>query len=405
MSALIKSFFLFCVALFWLNLGSTQAQSKTELQKQRDNLSQQIKFTNQLINKAKNEQRLTQTQLVILNKQISYRNEMLNNYRYEIRLLEKEIEQTNAEFISLENELEKLKESYANLIKHSYTNRNNYDRMMFVFASRDFSQAIKRLRHLQQIARYRQQQAEGIELAKQDLNQKSEDLNTQKLEKLQLLEKQTEELKSLDSDKQEQQKVLNSLQKEEKTLKAQLKKQEKEQQKLNAEIQRIIKAEIEAARAKNKGEFKLSPEAAIISGKFEANKGKLPWPVERGFISGTFGVKPHPVLKGIKTENNGVDFTTEKEAPVRAIFEGEVTMVYTLSGAGKAVMVSHGGYITVYANLKEVFVKKGDKVETKQYLGKVLTNEATGKTEAHLEVWKISGAGSEKQNPEIWLVK
>ena len=276
---------------------------------------------------------------------------------------------------------------------------------MFLFASRDFTQAYKRLKYLQQIARFRQEQAEGIERAKTALEDKSVELAAQKQDKIALLESEKQALTALDSDKQEQQKLLSNLQKEEKGLRAQLKKQEQESKRLNAEIQRIIEAEIKAARDKNKGEFKLSPEAALLSGKFEANKGKLPWPVERGIISGTFGVKNHPVLKGIKTENNGVDFTTEKEAPVRAIYEGTVTMVYTLSGAGKAVMISHGGYITVYANLKEVFVKQGDKVETKQNIGKVLTNEVSGKTETHLEVWKISGAGSEKQNPMLWIAK
>ncbi|MGY6561396.1 MAG: murein hydrolase activator EnvC family protein [Luteibaculaceae bacterium] len=405
MSPLNKILLLLVFSFSWLNPSVLFAQNKVDLQKQRDNLNQQIKFTNQLIDKAKNEQRLTQTQLVILNKQIEFRAEILNSYKTELRLLDKEIREKENEIKSLEGQLQKLKESYAKLIRHAYTNRNNYDKLMFIFAARDFMQAYKRLKYLQQIAQFRKQQAEAIEVAKEELIQKIDALELRKQEKTALLQEEQKEIANLNGDKQEQQKMLGDLQKQEKTLRAQLKKQEQESQKLNAEIQRIIKAEIEAAKAKNKGEFRLSPEEALISGKFEANRGKLPWPVERGIISGTFGVKPHPVLKGIQIENNGVDFATEKDAAVRAIFEGTVTMVYTLSGAGKAVMISHGGYISVYANLKEVFVKKGDKVETKQFIGKVLTNESTGKTEAHLEIWKISGSGSDKQNPQLWIAK
>ena len=168
-------------------------------------------------------------------------------------------------------------------------------------------------------------------------------------------------------------------------------------------MRRIIEEEVKRNRGANKGTFTLTPEARELSADFEKNKGKLPWPVERGVITSGFGKQPHPVLPGIIIENNGIDITTEKGASVRALFRGEVSSVIVIPGAGKAVVVSHGAYRTVYSNLREASVAKGDKVETKQPIGTVMTEDNS--STAHIELWKITSDGVIKVDPAVWLFR
>jgi murein DD-endopeptidase MepM/ murein hydrolase activator NlpD len=150
-------------------------------------------------------------------------------------------------------------------------------------------------------------------------------------------------------------------------------------------------------------EVTLTPEAKELNADFEKNKGKLPWPVEKGVITSRYGKQPHPVLPGIVIENNGIDITTEKGAGVRAVFRGEVSSVIVIPGAGKAVIVSHGAYRTVYSNLRDVSVVKGQKVETKQVVGTVLTDD--NGSVAHIEIWKITSEGLVKVDPALWIYR
>jgi murein DD-endopeptidase MepM/ murein hydrolase activator NlpD len=224
-------------------------------------------------------------------------------------------------------------------------------------------------------------------------------------EKDALLKNEEQTRKDLSQDVVAQKTAVEGLQQEEKGLLQKLREQEKQREKLNKEIQRIIEAEIRASKKDNAGVFSLTPEAAALSASFESNKGKLPWPVERGVITAKFGQNPHPVLAGIMVPNNGVDIATSNNAAVRAVFQGTVSGVFSIPGAGQNVIINHGGYRTVYSNLKEVFVSKGQKVEIKQSIGTVLTDESSGKTEAHLEIWKVSESGTTKQDPALWIYR
>jgi septal ring factor EnvC (AmiA/AmiB activator) len=185
-----------------------------------------------------------------------------------------------------------------------------------------------------------------------------------------------------------------------------LSKQEKQKKRLRLEIRRAIEAELAATRAKSGNKaisgFKETPEIKLASKSFESNKGKLPWPVAKGEITGKFGKHKHNIVKTADVENNGIDISTTKGAGVRVIFKGEVSSVLVIPGAGKVVMVKHGSYRSVYSNLQEVFVTKGEKVETKEEIGQLLANGNT--SQAHIEVWKINADGSmAKQNPEYWI--
>jgi septal ring factor EnvC (AmiA/AmiB activator) len=379
-------------------------QKKADLEKKRDELVEQIKYTNSLISATRTNQKLTQNQLKILAEQIRLRRELINTINAEMSDLNVAISENQLLIEEQKNELESLKAEYAKMVLFAYQNRNSYDKLMFIFASGVFNQAYKRLKYLQQYSSYRKRQAQIIEEKRLAYELKIDELNLRKKEKQRLLLDQTREKNRLDLDKSEQNTALGKLKKEERQLKRKLRDQEKDKEKLNKEIQRIIIAEIEAEKRKNKGVFSLSPEAKKLSDKFVQNKGKLPWPVEKGVITGYFGKQKHPILKQITIDNNGIDISTSPGAKVLSVFNGEVISIFTISGAGQSVMVSHGAYRVVYTNLQHVYVSKGDKVKVQEAIGKVLT-DADKKTEAHIEIWKISNAGVNKENPQHWLLK
>lgn len=382
------------------------AQSKKELEKKKKQLQKEIKQTESLLKETKKNKKLSLNQLVTLNKKISVREQLIQTIQAEIRIAEKQIKANKEIITSLENDLKKLKEEYARMIYYAYKNQDAYSRTMFIFSAKDFSQAYRRLKYMQQYAHYRQKQAEMIKKTQELLNKKNADLENKKRQKQQLIDIEQKEKQLLAKEKNEQEKNLIKLQEQEKELLKKIKEKEQEQKQLQLAIQRIIEEEIKKSREIAKAEgispkikgLTLTPEAQKLSNTFEANKGKLPWPVAEGIITGKHGEQPHPVLKGITIKNNGVDITTKKDAPVRAVFEGEVTGLATVPGFGKVVMIRHGEYLSVYSNLRDVLVKKGDKIKTKQNIGVVDTDE-NGKTEVHFEIWK----GSTLMNPEFWL--
>lgn len=384
------------------------------MEKKRDALDKQIKATSSLISQAQKEQKNTQQQLQLLEAQIRQRQELINTMNSEVFRVDQEIQETQDVVRSLEGDLGKLKDEYARMVQYAYMNRSAYDRLSYIFAAESFAQAFKRSRYLEQLAEQRRQQAALIADTQTSLTHKAEDLQARRNDKAKLLGMQMDEKKKLTTDKAGQQSSLNSLKKEEGRLRETLRKQEKQRTELAAAIRRSIESEVskstrtttakgnKAGAAPAKLELSLTPEARELNTDFEKNKGKLPWPVEKGTITSGFGKQAHPVLKGITIENNGIDIGCEKGASVRAMFRGQVSSVIVIPGAGKAVVLSHGAYRTVYSNLRDVSVNKGDKVETKQGVGVVMTED--GESTAHVEIWKITTDGQlVKVDPATWI--
>lgn len=375
------------------------AQSKKDLEAQKDQIQKDIIYKNKLLEETKKNKELSVSQLVLLNKKISSREDLIRTINREIRAIDKQIEETNMLISSMEKDLQNLKEEYAKMVYYAYKNKSSYDKLMFIFSADDFNQAYKRLMYYQQYAKYREHQAEMIKKTQEALNGKIKELQQIRLEKQALLNQERSERNSLAKEKTEKQGVVNALQNDEKKLKAEIDKKKKEAVKLQKAIQKMIEEEI--AREKAKGKEALTPEAKALSDNFALNKSKLPWPVEKGEITGKYGKQAHPILKGIEIQNNGIDISTTKGAMARAVFDGEVTKVMIIPGVGKVVMVRHGEYYTVYSNLKETFVQKGDKVKTKQEIGTVITDENKGLTEVHFEIWKRQTI----MNPVDWIYK
>lgn len=378
-------------------------QSKAELQKQRDAINEQIRYTKKLIAEAEENKQATNQQLLILNKQINLRKRLINNMSSEIDEIDQDISSMQGEVVSLEEQIDKLKSEYAAMLKANYQNRRAQDKLMYIFSSEDFNQAYKRSKMMTYYSEIRNRQVNEIMEKQNDLSGTITTLETTRKEKESLVSEQQNESSKLQGDKQSRQSTLNSLKQQESKLRDTQKQQEKERQKLNSAIQRIIEEELRAEKKKNNGVFSLTPEGKIISENFEKNKGGLPWPVLRGVITMKFGEQPHPSIPGIVITNNGLDISTDKNSSVLAIFEGEVTSLFSLPGAGYNVIISHGAYRTVYTNLQEVKVTKGDIVSAKETIGTIITEDS--KSIAHVEIWKISSTGGVAQNPEYWLSK
>jgi len=397
------------ICLLFILLGAVvpsevSAQSRrVKLEKQKSKIKKDIAYKNKLLNETAKSKNTSLSQLVVLKKKIKNREELISTIQREVEYLQEEVETAENDIEKLKVELEGLKDEYAKMIYYAYLNRSSYDRLMFIFSAQDFNQAYKRLKYLQQYSSFRKQQGQLILATQDSIGLRINTLELAKQEKQELIQNIQNEAQLLSGEKQLQQKVFNTLNSKEKELKAEIAKKRKEADKLTRAIQRIIEEEIRKQREArgDKGGFVLTPEAKELSNKFAANQGKLPWPLEKGVITEYFGEHWHPVLKGIKVKNNGVNISTEDGARARAVFSGEVTGIVVIPGAGKAVLVRHGEYISVYSNLKDVFVQKGDKVKIKDPIGIILTDPIKGKTEIHFEVWK----GQSPMNPATWLYK
>lgn len=412
-----KSKFLFFVFCFLVLAISGFAQTAKELEEKKKRLQEDIKYTNKLISETENSKKKSLNQLRLLNTKIEMRQELIKTIAKEVKLIDKQINQTNSVVGSLESDLKKLKAEYAQMIYFAWKNQNSYNRLMFIFSSKDFNQAYLRLKYIQQYADYRKKQAKIIKDTQLALGEKIDVLKKSRTEKAALLTNEEQEKLKLTTEKKEKDELLENLQDKEAQLKKELKQKQAEAQKLQKEIERIIAEEIrkreEEARKKAAADklagkevketpkgFSMTPEEVLISDNFEMNKGKLPWPSEKGIVTGHFGESTHPDLPNVKINNNGIDIGTDRGAKARAVFDGTVSAIISIPGAYKAVMVRHGEFISVYANLEEVYVKKDDKIKVKQEIGKVHTDESEGKTELHFELWK----GNAKTNPEEWIL-
>ena len=422
--------------LFILAAVNAHAQSSDELKRRRDKLNKELDQLNQDYQETLNNKKATLKQLSLLKAQINLRQEKIENINSEVRNLDNQISESNNNVRSLQSQLDQLKKEYAAMILFAYRNQSAYNKMMFLFASKDFNQAYKRLKYLQQFGTYRERQAASIQGTQKELHVKINELDRTKDEKTTLLKDQQKEKETLGNERNNQVKVVSDLSQHEGILKKQQKDLQVKITKTNAAIKDAIRREIEeekrrieeearrkaaeearlaAARAKAENKpapiatptpkavtrstssvLNATPEAAKLSNDFLGNRGGLPWPVANGVTTQGFGIYTTP--EGIRSESTGIDIRTNAGATVRSVFEGEVIKVVDVSGT-YLVMVRHGEYFTVYANLRSVNVARGQKVTTKQSLGTVATEPSTGETEAHFEIYK----GTTPVNPKIWL--
>jgi len=398
------------VVLLLMLCGSLGAQDrKSQLEQEKSKLEEEIRYTNRLLDQTRQNKASSVNEVVLISNKIRKREQLIGAYNRELRSIDHNIGRAGSEIRALEQELAELKEEYAQMIYYAQKNRNSYRRLMFIFSAESFNQAYRRLKYFQQYSSYRRRQVERILETEASLSQRITVLETQKSDKIRLLEEEKAEQGLLQREKKEKDQTLDQLRQQERDLVKTLREKEKARSRLNAEIERIIAEEIRKAReaggSRSKAApgdvFELTPEELELSADFVGNQGKLPWPLERGVITGTFGEHPHPVLKGVKTKSNGVDILTGPGAEARAVFKGKVSRVMNVPQFNTVVIVRHGEYLTVYSNLSEVSVQMGDMVYTKQPIGRISTSADEGKTELHFEIWK----GKTVLDPEGWLAR
>lgn len=399
---------LFCAALLWVS--PAQGQDRKTLEANKKKLEQEIAQTSKQLNQTQSKKKATTAQLNLLNSNIDKRRQLINGLNKEMSLVNKEITNLENKITRLSRDVENLRAEYARLIISSYRHRNRYSSLMFILSSKDFNQAVRRVRYISQYNEYIRKQVDLINEKQAVLRTSHERLEEERAGKQKLVDDQRREKKKLEQEQKEKNRIVSQLKSQEKTLKKKLSDQQKKVNELNAKIKKLIEEEVRRSQANaqkngatataSKTAYALTPAEKALSGNFESNKGKLPWPLERGTISGRFGTHPHPMVPSVTVTNNGIDILTEKGASARAVFQGEVASIGSVYGL-KFVMVRHGGYISVYANLDQVYVEQGQKVTTKQKIGRVYHDREEDKTELQFQLWK----GTEKINPELWIVK
>lgn len=386
--------------------SSVVAQSVSELQKRKKQALEKLEMTSNLIEKTSKNKTKTLTQLNLLNAEIRERQAVINSINAEIRAINRELNKYRNETNKLKAELDTLKKEYSVLMYHTYFKKNKYDEIMFILSAKDFSESFRRYRYVKQYSESCKKKTEEITSTKLALDEKLRKTEEVRVEKQKVLNERKKENAKLQSEKKKQDKLVNELKRKEKSLKAELKKQQQLANKLNSQIEKKIAEEAQKAAKKSgtkKGkDYALTKEEKLVSGNFEKNQGRLPWPVLKGIVIGKFGIHPHPVLKHVTTNNKGIYIQCPKGTKARAVFDGEVTQIFTIAGSNKTVIIKHGIYRTVYSNLSKVSVKVGDKVKTKDNIGTIYSDSDDGdKTELYFQVWKDRNI----HNPENWLVK
>ena len=402
----------------------TKGKSKKQLQSEINSLQKEISTANQLLKKTKKDREMTLNEVSILDKKIKQREQLIQNYNEQIAVLDDEINTGQSNIKTLNSDLSKLQKEYAKMIVFANKNRSHYERLGFIFASKDFNQAFRRLRYIREFSDARKVKMDQIAAIERQISSEVEASQQAREEQAAMLKDEKTQQEALQKEKKDLNGQVAKLKKKEGKIQQDIKNKQQQAKKLQKAIDDIIAEEIRKANAEaerkrkeeakknaNKGKatttapkekgMTLTPAEKTLSSNFVNNKGKLPWPVERGVISSSYGKHASVVSDKVTVTNNGIDIATIDGALARAVFDGEVASVTKLTGANTVVILRHGEYFTVYSNLENVTVKRGDKVKTKQSLGTVHTNKTESKTELHFELLKEQN----RQDPANWLSK
>ena len=400
------SFILFIFLAIGSSNANAQSQRQQELEEKRRELQQEIREITKLLFAGKKEKKSVVSAVEDLNYKISVRKNLIRITNQQANLLTREINANQDEISTRRVKLKALKEAYADMIVKSYKNRARDNKLMFLLSSSSFQQAYRRLQYIKQYADYQRQQAEIIKVETKQLQLLNQDLLVQKKDKQKLVGENKAAKLILDKELKDQQAFIESIQKNLAKFSAQIKEKQKASEKLDKEIRKLIREAIAASNKKagksvKSRTFSMTPEQKVLAANFTANKGKLPWPVASGVVKMRFGTNSSPIDPSIKIKSNGVRIATNKGEPVRAVFDGVVQGIMTPKNGNNTIMIRHGNYITVYKNLSKFYVSKGDKVTTKQVLGEVITNKASGESILSFGIYKDSAI----QNPSIWVYK
>jgi septal ring factor EnvC (AmiA/AmiB activator) len=433
--ALMKISLLLICSVFLFGNGWAQKKSD-QLQAEQNKLEKKLSTTKSLLEKVKRGTQNSLSELKLIETQVRDREELVQNVDNQIRGAELTISSKSQEVKLLQKKVLTLKEQYKRLLIYAYKHRNKYGKMMYIFSSSNYFEAVKRNNYLRRVSDIQRKQFKLIKQSQRFIKTEITSIKTEKEKKEELLVLKIEEKNKMLSDKEKKQQALNKLKKDESKLLADLKTAERQKTELKRRIKQAIEKEIAEAEAKARkeqqrqeaktavsgnnattsstaaakpAEKKLviteTKESAALSKNFESNRGRLPWPVLKGSIVEGYGKNPHPTIPNVYTNNNGIDIGAPRNAQVRAVFQGEVTSVLNIPGAGKVIIIKHGNYRTVYSNLQEVYVSVGANVGTKQAIGSLLTESDGGLSTAHFEIHQVINGTVQRINPTLWLAQ
>jgi septal ring factor EnvC (AmiA/AmiB activator) len=409
-------------------IGISQSNSE-KLKMEQQKLEEKINNTKMLLNKLQSNTEASLNELRIIENQVRFREELVRNFDNQVRRAEASISGKGRQIQELERKLTVMKEQYKKLLLFAYKNRNQYGKLMYLFSSDNYFEALKRKKYLDKVAVLQEKQFFIIRQNQKLIGDEIDEIDRVKKEKESLLNVKKKEKNSILADKQKKKGMYDDFRDQAQSVRAQLVEEEKRKQNLKNEIDLAIKREIAEAEKKRKEEERLRrlaaanaakanvpstvptaalnevKELALVGKNFEANRGRLPWPVDKGTITENYGRNAHPTLDNVFTNNNGIDVSAPKNAEVRAVFEGEVTSVLNIPGAGKVVILKHGDYRTVYSNLQDSYVSVGMKVDTKQAIGSLLLKPGNSLSVIHFEIHKVSGSSVQSVNPASWVAR
>jgi len=406
-------YYLFTAVIMLTFLGATaQVDKQKELEEKRQSLLEEIKNIKSFLFKTQGQKKSVLTEVQDLGQQITARENLIRVTNQQANFLTREINNNLTKIDDLREELKKLKEDYGAMIRKSYKSKSQQSRVMFLLSSEDFLQAYKRLQYMKQYAKHRKMQGEKIKDKTNLLQVLNQDLVDQKKQKEKLIDENRIAKRALDKEKKDQESLMATLRKDEGKFSSQIKEKQRETAAIDRQIDALIKAAIAKANKEsgvkpekstsktNSATFALTPEAKALAANFTSNKGKLPWPVDKGIVIGKYGTHQDPLLPNVTRSLSGVEIATGADGYAQAVFNGEVMEIQEIKGT-KAIYIRHGNYITVYSNLISILVKKGDKVTTKQKLGAIYQNPLTGKNVLKFYLYQDSS----KKNPADWIYR
>lgn len=391
--------FLFISILIYLPFCGW-GQNKTDLEKQKESTARELEMARELLNKTQNQKSNTIKRVAILNRGIESRESLIKSIVREIDILDKEIDDLESEIQSIKRDIAQGKEEYAHIIYSVYKNHSEEEKMMYLFASESINQFYQRIKYMKYLKEYREDKISDLQLLTDQMEARTKEMMLAREEKTALLTEKEIESRQLIRERSQRNGMIRQLSQDEQRIRREIQEKERIRKELEEKIRKIIEEEARKSSS-NTLVSSLTPEQQLVGNNFMTNKGRLPWPVERGVITAKFGVVDHPVLSGVKINNNGIDISSNSGAKARAVYDGEVTSIFAILGANYAVILMHGEYLSVYQNLVELKVKVGDKVKVKQELGTIHSEANEDMSVLHLQIWK----SKDILNPDEWLSK
>ena len=395
---------LLSLLFFFLISVSGRSQSSVQsLEKKIQSIQKDIKLAEKLLKETSKDKETTINQVTLLQAQINQRESLIKTYQNQVNAINKDIQNNKKEISALEAELALYRKEYSNLLVISYRNKGKANNLLFIFSSEDFNQAMRRMRYIQELNGLVKEKIEEIDSTQIKINIQLEKNERNKKEIEKILSEEKKEKATLLKERDNLNKDIASLKKKESQIQKDIKKKENETKELKKQIEKIIAEEIRKAKEREEASKKNNVKSVDynLSSNFAQNKGKLPYPVEQGIITGKYGLSQHPTQKKVTVNNNGIDISTIKGAKARSVFDGEICFI-TSQGGNNVILIRHGLYFTLYSNLEKVFVKVGDKVSTGQEIGRIHTNVSDGKTILHFEIWQENKT---TVNPALWIKK